>query len=789
MNNDQLYLFSQIVGSLMCLVTAWNYFSIARIRKSSAAWVNQLYALFILSFGIEMFSHVISYPAPLPQFLVGLYEVEAAALVAFALLSSSMRKRIFLRKGFDQYNLCNRKLVYANQLFETFMAEMPAMVYLLDLENRFSYVNRKFCEVFDVVPEQLLGKEYNAWLSAAGVDVLEHEPGVPQFGERRECLDEFTFQGRRSFWVSVKFPLKGMRDANVIAAFCFEVTASVRNKEVDTVLASIVKLSPDAIYTISDKGHIISWNFGAERMFGYQPEEIIGLPVTVLAPLDLKSEAKVIMAEIESGRFVLDRETVRVTKSGERKNVLLSASLMKSLTNNGIHYSVIARDITYLKQVESRIRELNEELNDRIAELTLANEELQKARDQALDAACMKSAFVDTVSHQLRTPISGVLGLSELLLNKPLETEQRTMVETILESTEALLSIVSDIADMSKLDVGTVKVEVSAFNLASLLNESVRLLQPSAQKKKLSLTVTLDPLLPPDVCGDQQKIRQVLFNLVGNAIKFTFDGGVQIKVSLEEQGQPLLVRFSVIDTGIGISPDEGHQLFAPFMRIERSTKGVPGTGLGLCISKRLINLMGGELSFLSEKGRGSEFYFLVQLSEVAHLAALTFAANEGRRKQQITKTILHRYRVLSVEDNSILAEISMRQLASLGIEAELAISGAEALQKTNYSDGPAFDVLLMDINLPDISGYDVTKIIRGREQSGISPRHIIIAMTAGAMPGDREKALNAGMDDYLSKPVNLKQLSETLVSWLEETHSIEPKLLRSLDIPNQGLSA
>ena len=408
------------------------------------------------------------------------------------------------------------------------------------------------------------------------------------------------------------------------------------------------------------------------------------------------------------------------------------------------------------------MKALNRELDTRIKQLSQANQELLAARDQALEASSLKSAFVANMSHGLRTPLSGILGMSELILEKDLEPEIRDMAQTINASGEALLSIVNDILDLSKLEDDRLPVERQLFSPATLAQDCLKLIRPAALDKGLAVTLTLAPALPAQVYADATKIRQILLNLLSNAVKFTRNGNIDVIVSVRgNKHAATTLQYSVIDSGMGIASQDRHLLFKPFSRIEKSTRAIKGSGLGLAISKRFAELMNGTIKFESQENLGSRFSLAIPV-ETPDTDKVSAPAPAGARTPSKPGEGLRNCRILAVEDNGLLSALIMRQLANIGAKADSAMTGTQALEKVRDTE---FDIILMDVNLPDMSGYEVTERLRQREDA--AGKQIIIAMTAGTMAGDRERALEAGMNDYLAKPVRLTQLRDTLTRWME----------------------
>jgi len=384
-------------------------------------------------------------------------------------------------------------------------------------------------------------------------------------------------------------------------------------------------------------------------------------------------------------------------------------------------------------------------------------EELAAARDQALRALQQKSEFVASVSHELRTPIHGILGMSELLSSSDLDEEARGLAESISRATEALRMVLDDILDFSKIEAGKLELVEVPTALPELLTDVAALLGPQAEQKGIEIRLDLGEGFPERVFADGLRLRQVVTNLVGNAVKFTDEGGVSIEArSAVNVDGTVQLRFAVHDTGIGISPEEFDRLFEPFSQARSTTaQRFGGTGLGLTIARRLVELMGGELRVESEPGIGSTFSFVLPRVAVAG------EAPEVAAEVPEPDPVVARFRVLVVEDNPVNQMLVVRQLERLGYEPTVVDSGVQALERW---PSLAVDVVLMDWQMPELDGLETTRRLREVEREG--SRVPIIATTASALPGDRARCLEAGMDDFLAKPVSLGTLGAVLTRWL-----------------------
>jgi PAS domain S-box-containing protein len=465
---------------------------------------------------------------------------------------------------------------------------------------------------------------------------------------------------------------------------------------------------------------------------------------------------------IDSGKLLDIPEEPVDTPNGRRLLHTRKVAL-NDAAGNPKYLIGISEDITERKKSEQALNRLNEELETRIDEKT---KELQIKTETAEAATRAKSEFLANMSHEIRTPMNGIIGMTLLALKSDLDDNQRNYISKAHDSAENLLGILNDILDFSKIEAGKLTLEAIEFRLKDVIRDFDNLLRLRADEKGIQLDTRIYSEVPDELLGDPLRLRQILINLGGNAVKFSPAGGkVELQVDLDEQSEhDVLLHFSIRDQGIGISQEQQHKLFQAFSQGDSSTTRLHGgTGLGLAISRDIVKMMGGDIWVESRQNEGSTFHFTVRLVKQAAGAKHIIDPITATGKDTVEQAIAHLKgaRILLVEDNDINQELVLELLKAQGILVEVAENGQQALDcLTDH----AFDGILMDCQMPIMDGYEATRRIR---QQGKFKNLPILAMTANAMKGDREKVLEVGMNDHIAKPIMPDTMFLTMARWIK----------------------
>ena len=625
---------------------------------------------------------------------------------------------------------------------------VPQSVFWKDLRSVYLGCNEVFARVAGLATvDEVVGK--------TDFDL----PWTPQETEAYIADDREVMEGNRAkrhiieplrqadgscLWIdTTKVPLadSGGRIYGVLGVF-EDITARKLAEEELQTLRAAVEQSANAIVITDAAGTIEYVNPAFEKITGYSTAEAIGKNPSVLNSGEQPgSFYRTLWATITSGNIWRGQFHNR-RKDGTLYWETATISPVHNEAGKIVHFIAIKEDVTDRKSLESDLRE---------------------ALDHAEAGNRAKSEFLAVMSHELRTPLNGVLGYAELLSYSRLDDEQRDYAQTIMKSGDHLLQVVNDILDFSSIDKGSMKFEVAPILVADLLETSCLPLRKPAADKGLEFRCISEPGVPDRIAGDAHRIRQILINLLGNAVKFTSKGSISLRVASLTGRHRQFVVFSVEDTGIGISPATISRLFRPFMQGDSTfRRSFEGTGLGLAISQRLADAMGGSISVTSTPGAGSTFALYLPLGPCAAGGGGTPAASDRMLPIPCT-TRISDHPVLVVEDDPDNSSLAGKMLQALGHEAEFAANGLQAVEA--FIPGK-YAAILMDMRMPVLDGLEATRRIRASE-AGTTNHVPIIALTANVMPSDRERCLAAGMDDFLSKPFSKAGLASKLESNLQ----------------------
>jgi len=652
-----------------------------------------------------------------------------------------------------------RALRDAKAQYVSLVESLSLHVLRKDIEGRFTYASPSFC--------QLIGKELEEILGKTDLDLFpKHMADKYRQDDQKVIAAKETFEdievhpkpgGGKMYVQVVKSPIFDSKgNAIGIQGLFWDVTerkqAEVELRESEARKRAVFEAAMDCIVFLDQDGRIVEFNHASEKTFGYGRGEVIGKDMTeVFVPEESRARHRQNLSRYvgagEMGSMLGQRlEAPMIKKSGDR---FLAELAMQPIPLQGeAGFAVFIRDITLQKQAEDALRD---------------------AKVAAEEASRSKGAFLANMSHEIRTPMNAIIGMTEYVLDTDVTDEQREYLEMVLDSGDSLLGLLNDILDVSKIEAGKLDLDTLQFPLRQWLKHCVRSLAFRAKEKDLDFRYEISPDTPDSLIGDPHRVRQILVNLAGNAIKFTEQGGITVKVHAEtEEKDSTLLKFEVIDTGVGIPDEKCKKIFREFEQAETSTsRKHGGTGLGLAICLKLVEMMDGRIGVESEVGKGSNFHFTARfgVGKEAPETALTsdMASEEDEQEEkaaapEATRSLC----VLVAEDSPVNQKLAIGLLRKKGHDVVIANNGNEAVEQARSR---RFDIILMDVQMPDMDGFEATKLIREMEVDGA--RTPIIAITAHAMKGDRERCLEAGMDGYLSKPIRAQALYATIRQFVQ----------------------
>jgi PAS domain S-box-containing protein len=660
------------------------------------------------------------------------------------------------------------ELAKANAQINALIAYLPDLLWLKDPEGVYLTCNPRFEAFFGATREKIIGRTDYDFVDKALADFFrEHDLKAMRRGGPSTNEEWITFasDGHRELLETTKVPVIDEQGKLIgVLGIGHDITerkrSELRLQESEQRFRSLHESMHDAFARTDNQGVIVECNQSFLDLIGYPEAEIGTLTHRQITPERWHAAEQSILEDevLKLGASrVYEKEYIR--KDGSTVPVELRTSLLRDGEGKPIGTWAIIRDISERKRSEAEQEKHRQELETLVGMRTM---ELRQAKEQAEAANQAKSSFLANMSHELRTPMNAIMGMTESALQRTEDSQQKERLTKALRASHHLLAVINDILDLSKIDAERMTLEQTPYTLDGILNDLDPLISGKAQEKALHLRMELPAALGRQrLSGDPVRLRQVMLNLVGNAIKFTPPGGsVEIRVTaLEESDAELLYRVEVIDTGIGIAESTLPRLFNPFEQSDNTmTRKYGGTGLGLAICKRLIGLMGGDIGVSSTEGSGSTFWFTLRQPKV--VTELETAIPEDEDAAEVIARDYSGLSILLAEDEPINQEVTCELLADTGLKVDVAEDGAAALAQASRK---AYALVLMDVQMPVMNGLDATRAIRSLPGYQHVP---VLAMTANAFAEDRQRCLDAGMNDHIGKPVAPEVLFRTLLKWL-----------------------
>ncbi len=633
-------------------------------------------------------------------------------------------------------------------LQQAILNNIPDLAWLKDTSGRYIAVNDAFCAILGLPRQAIIGKsDLELWPDGLGANFVRGDQEVND-SRQQLCIEAVlpVSDGTERWLETIKSPICD-HQGNLIGTSGLAREVTERKKVAAELLASKEKyaslfanMSDGFAYhqVIFDEYQTpvdyitLEVNDAFLRLTGFQKDEIIGQPISQL----IAAKKYLIERQIQIfGMVALSGESVKINFLSETSNCWLSLYVYSPRQG---YFALIVSDVTENK---------------------LAEAEMKQAIETAEAANKAKSEFLANMSHEIRTPLNGITGMIDLTLLTGLDSEQRENLSIAKQCAGTLLSVINDILDFSKIEAGMIDIEHTSFSLDDLVDKALSAHRSRATEKGLELSVEVNPSTPRSLIGAPFRLLQVLNNLLSNAVKFTDAGSVKLIIYHSyDQRDDLFLRFEVRDTGIGIDVADMSRLFKTFSQVDGSfTRRFGGTGLGLVIAKRLVNLMGGEIEVYSEKAKGSTFYFTVPVAVDGPRIVKT--EQDAPEYFDLSATGI---RTLLVEDDPVNQKTIGKMLDKIGLLADIAQGGRDALGKLAAN---RYDIILMDIQMPDMDGIETTRRIRENETSD-NKDIPVIALTAHAFQSDAQKFLDAGMDGYVAKPISMLKLSQTIAECL-----------------------
>ena len=664
-----------------------------------------------------------------------------------ALGTMTAAKDVVEQKWATELRIANKELAFQNDEKEKRAAELIIANYArslieasldplvtISLDGKITDVNEASIKVTGILRENLIGTDFSDYFT----EPQKAQEGYTQVFEKGFVADyPLTIKHKNGKLTDVLYNASVYKDdkGNVLGVFAAARDVT-EQKLLSNYSLSLIEASLDPLVTINIEGKITDMNEAKVNITGISREELIGS--NFFDHFTEPKKARMVYQEVFAKGFVIDSPLTFRHKEGKLVDVLFNGSVYKDERGNVLGAVVVARDITDQKRFEN--------------ELIEAKSKAERATQKAEESNKLKEAFLANMSHEIRTPMNAIIGFSDILSKRKLEDQEKEYVMTIKTAGENLLTIINDILDISKIEAGMMTFEEHTFSVKEIFKSLNVMLMEKAKLKNLELLFICDENVPEVLLGDNTRLTQIIINLIDNAIKFTLKGKVEAIVRiLKSDKDNTVLEFSISDTGIGIPQDKLEHIFERFRQAEsHTTRKYGGTGLGLSIAKQLVELQGGTLNVKSEFKVGSKFSFCIPFKNSKQTKPELTIIEKKYSMDELSKL-----NILLVEDNQLNVKLILSLFSEYNLKLQVAENGSIAVEKIkeNY-----FDIVLMDMEMPIMNGYEAATYIR-KEMKNTIP---IIAMTAHAMSGERERCLSLGMNDYISKPINANLLFEKM---------------------------
>jgi len=693
----------------------------------------------------------------------GWFFIAVTALLLSLLLGRLLRRIATLQAeeiaALKQASDSSSALTAESARLRVLLDTLPDLVWLKDPDGIYLTCNRRFEQFFGASEQEIRGKTDFDFVDRELAEFFRaNDRAAMEANQPRDNEEWVTFacDGHRELLITTKAPVRDAQGQLIgVLGIGRNMTAE---RDMKRRFEVAFRAAPVAacITRLSD-GKLIEVNDRLLKEYAWERHDLIGKS-TVEAGLWGNAEDRAEMIEtIRRDGRIQDFHSIGMGRDRRPRVISLSAEVIDLAGEP--HLLAFILDITERRAAEVALEQHRAHLEELVAKRTA---DLAKAKEVAEQASLAKSTFLANMSHEIRTPMNAIIGLTHLAERSTEDPQQLDRLAKVSDAARHLLAIINQILDISKIEAGKLSLAPLDFSLNQVLDNTSTLIIDRLRSRGLLFSSSVDPKLPAVLHGDPLRLGQIILNYLTNAIKFTDHGSIALDVRLEKRlGDDLLVRFSVSDTGIGIAPENQSRLFDAFEQADSSTtRRFGGTGLGLAIARRLAHLMGGETGFSSTLGQGSTFWFTARLQAGSTDTVDAVLASSPDEAEELLTSRYRQTRILLVEDNPINQEVALDLLHSAGLQADLAVDGQKAVEMAARQ---AYDLILMDMQMPVMDGITATRLIRASEQGKATP---ILAMTANAFGEDRQRCLEAGMNDHVAKPVDPQNLYATLIKWL-----------------------